>query len=106
MEVQQEIKEDKLTPAMVAELMRAVPTMSPELKRSTLEKIRVFKKNWVQEHGKDNFLDFIAHVYPGYMVGAHHRKLSQIFEDIAAGKKKRVIVNIAPPGIRRCNGPD
>ena len=54
MEVQQEIKEDKLTPAMVAELMRAVPTMSPELKRSTLEKIRVFKKNWVQEHGKDN----------------------------------------------------
>jgi predicted phage terminase large subunit-like protein len=81
---------------MVAELMKAVPTMSPELKRSTLEKIRVFKKNWVQDHGKDNFLDFIAHVYPGYMVGAHHRKLAQIFEDIAAGKKKRVIVNIAP----------
>ena len=96
MEVQQETKGEKLTPAMVAELMKAVPTMSPELKRSTLEKIRVFKKNWVQDHGKDNFLDFIAHVYPGYMVGAHHRKLSQIFEDIAAGKKKRVIVNIAP----------
>jgi len=96
MEVQQETKGEKLTPAMVAELMKAVPTMSPELKRSTLEKIRVFKKNWVQDHGKDNFLDFIAHVYPGYMVGAHHRKLAQIFEDIAAGKKKRVIVNIAP----------
>ena len=96
MEVQQETKEEKLTPAMVAELMKAVPTMTPELKRSTLKKIRVFKKNWVQEHGKDNFLDFIAHVYPGYMVGAHHRKLAQIFEDIAAGKKKRVIVNIAP----------
>ena len=96
MEVQQESKESKLTPAMVAELMKAVPTMSPELKRSTLEKIRVFKKNWVQEHGKDNFLDFIAHVYPGYMVGAHHRKLANIFEEIAAGKKKRVIVNIAP----------
>jgi len=96
MEVQQETKNEKLTPAMVAELMKAVPTMSPELKRSTLEKIRVFKKNWVQDHGKDNFLDFIAHVYPGYMVGAHHRKLAQIFEDIAAGKKKRVIVNIAP----------
>lgn len=96
MEVQQENKEEKLTPAMVAELMKAVPKMSPELKRSTLEKIRVFKKDWVQKHGKDNFLDFIAHVYPGYMVGAHHRKLANIFEDIAAGKKKRVIVNIAP----------
>ena len=81
---------------MVAELMKAVPTMPPELKRSTLAKIRVFKKDWVQKHGKDNFLDFIAHVYPGYKVGAHHRRLAQIFEDIARGKKKRVIVNIAP----------
>jgi hypothetical protein len=45
METQAESKEKKLTPAMVAELMKAVPTMSPELKRSTLEKIRVFKKD-------------------------------------------------------------
>jgi hypothetical protein len=30
------------------------------------------------------------------MVGAHHARLAKIFEDIAAGKKKRVIVNIAP----------
>ena len=57
METQAESKEKKLTPAMVAELMKAVPTMSPELKRSTLEKIRVFKKDWVQKHGKDNFLE-------------------------------------------------
>jgi predicted phage terminase large subunit-like protein len=41
-------------------------------------------------------LDFVKHVYPGYKVGPHHLKLAQIFEDIAAGKKKRVIVNIAP----------
>ncbi len=42
------------------------------------------------------FIDFIHHVYPGYKVGPHHRKLAKIFEDIAEGKKKRVIVNIAP----------
>jgi hypothetical protein len=30
------------------------------------------------------------------MVGEHHARLAKIFEDIAAGKKKRVIVNIAP----------
>jgi len=49
-----------------------------------------------QSMGKESFLDFINHVYPGYKVGPHHLKLIQIFEDIAAGKKKRVIVNIAP----------
>jgi len=32
----------------------------------------------------------------GYQVGPHHRRLAKIFEEIAAGKKKRVIVNIAP----------
>ena len=42
------------------------------------------------------FLEFIKHVYPGYKVGNHHKRLAQIFEDIANGKKKRVIVNIAP----------
>jgi predicted phage terminase large subunit-like protein len=50
----------------------------------------------VQDVGSTSFLEFINHVYPGYMVGAHHARLAKIFEDIAAGKKKRVIVNIAP----------
>ena len=49
-----------------------------------------------QNLGKESFLDFVKHVYPGYKVGPHHLKLAQIFEDIANGKKKRVIVNIAP----------
>ena len=53
-------------------------------------------KNDFKAMGKESFLDFINHVYPGYKVGPHHLKLIQIFEDIAAGKKKRVIVNIAP----------
>jgi predicted phage terminase large subunit-like protein len=52
--------------------------------------------NIVQDVGSTSFLDFIQHVYPGYKVGAHHARLAKIFEDIAAGKKKRVIVNIAP----------
>ena len=48
------------------------------------------------EKRQNTFLEFIHHVYPGYMVGAHHARLAKIFEEIAAGKKKRVIVNIAP----------
>jgi hypothetical protein len=50
----------------------------------------------VQDVGSTSFLEFIQQVYPGYMVGAHHKRLAKIFEEIAAGKKKRVIVNIAP----------
>ena len=90
------MSEEKLSPADIALLEQALPHLKDEQKVRALQKLRVYKKNWVQKHGKDTFLDFIQHVYPGYMIGEHHRKLAQIFEDIANGKKKRVIVNIAP----------
>jgi len=41
-------------------------------------------------------LGFANAVYPGFKVGPHHKKLAKIFEDVIAGKKKRVIINIAP----------
>jgi predicted phage terminase large subunit-like protein len=90
------MSEDKLTPQDIALLEQALPHLKDEQKVRALQKLRVYKKNWVQKHGKDTFLDFIQHVYPGYMIGDHHRKLAKIFEDIANGVKKRVIVNIAP----------
>jgi predicted phage terminase large subunit-like protein len=65
-------------------------------KRRTLELLKTYDAQITQDLSKESFLDFIQHVYPGYKVGPHHLKLIQIFEDIAAGKKKRVIVNIAP----------
>jgi predicted phage terminase large subunit-like protein len=70
--------------------------MGETQKRKTLELLKNYKKLKIESDGKEHFLDFIQHVYPGYKIGPHHRKLAQIFEDIAAGKKKRVIVNIAP----------
>ena len=70
--------------------------MPDRQKRRTLELLKQYEAQMTQTLGKESFLDFIQHVYPGYKVGPHHLKLIQIFEDIAAGKKKRVIVNIAP----------
>jgi predicted phage terminase large subunit-like protein len=86
----------KLTKEDIDELIKAVPTMAPDKKRRTLELIRNYQSQLIQEDGKDNFLDFVKHVYPDYKVGPHHEKLARIFEEIAAGKKKRVVVNIAP----------
>ena len=86
----------KLTAQDVDLLRKALPTMNEAQKRRTLELLRNHHKLTIEENGKDNFLDFVQHVYPGYKIGPHHRKLAKIFEDIAAGKKKRVVVNIAP----------
>lgn len=86
----------RLTPEQLLKLRDAVPTMPEKQKRRVLELLKSYDMQITQNLGKENLLDFIQHVYPGYKVGPHHLKLAQIFEDIANGKKKRVIVNIAP----------
>jgi len=86
----------KLTPEAIFKLRQALPAMPDKQKRRTLDLLKQYDAQMTQTLGKESFLDFINHVYPGYKVGPHHLKLIQIFEDIAAGKKKRVIVNIAP----------
>lgn len=70
--------------------------MPDKEKRRTLELLRNYNSQINQNLGRDSFLDFIKYVYPGYKVGPHHLKLIKIFEAIARGEKKRVIVNIAP----------
>lgn len=70
--------------------------LSPDEKREALEEIALFETEMVKKAGQKDFLSFVEHVYPGYKIGPHHRRLAKIFEDIASGVKKRVIVNIAP----------
>jgi len=86
----------KITPEQLKLIRDAVPMMDGEEKRRHLELLRIYDSESVQDVGKSDFLTFIDHVYQGYKVGPHHRRLAKIFEDIANGKKKRVIVNIAP----------
>lgn len=86
----------KITPEQIQTLKNLLPTMSAEDKIRTLELLKTYDSESVQQVGKEDFLTFIDHVYPGYKVGPHHKRLAKIFEDIANGKKRRVIVNIAP----------
>lgn len=85
-----------LTPESIQKLKDGLPFMADKEKRRTLELLQAYHQEKVKEDGKNSFLDFVLWVYPGYKVGPHHRKLIQIFEDVAEGRKKRVIVNIAP----------
>ena len=77
-------------------LQQSLPNMTESERRKSLSLLKDYKKDLIKTQGKANFLDFIKHVYPDYKVGAHHARLAKLFEEIAAGKRKRVIVNIAP----------
>ena len=86
----------QLTLEQIQELQQLAPTLPDDEKRRVNDLIKTWYADSTKRLGKDEFLTFIDHVYPGYKVGPHHRQLARIFEEIAAGKKKRVIVNIAP----------
>ncbi|HAT67251.1 MAG TPA: hypothetical protein DCS66_22095 [Flavobacteriaceae bacterium] len=77
-------------------LEQALPGMSENERQHNLKLLTDYKKELTKKQGKEKFLDFIKHVYPDYKVGAHHARLAKLFEEIAEGKRKRVIVNIAP----------
>lgn len=86
----------KLTIEDIKLIETALPIMSDKQKRDTLELLATYKTQIAQNTAKNSFLEFIQHVYPDYKVGPHHRRLARIFEEVAQGRKKRVIVNIAP----------
>lgn len=53
------------------------------------------KRKELQEQ-RDSLISFCHAMYPGYSAGAHHRHIAKIFKDVLEGRKKRVIINIAP----------
>lgn len=45
---------------------------------------------------QDDFIYFVQQVWPDFISGSHHRRIAKIFEAVARGEKKRVIINLGP----------
>jgi predicted phage terminase large subunit-like protein len=85
-----------LSPEEIKALQAVLPTLSAHEKAELLADLEERTHRASKIVAQDSLLGFATHVYPGFKIGPHHRKLSKIFEDVIAGKKKRVIINIAP----------
>jgi predicted phage terminase large subunit-like protein len=85
-----------LSPEEIKTLQTILPTLNAQEKAELLADLEERTHRASKVVAKDSLLGFATHVYPGFKIGPHHRKLSKIFEEVIAGKKKRVIINIAP----------
>lgn len=85
-----------LTPKEAKALQAALPTMSVAEKIELMDMLEERERRASMYNARSNMLDYAKHVYPGFKVGPQHRKLAKIFQDVIDGKKKRVIINIAP----------
>ena len=77
-------------------LQLALPSMSVQEKIDLMDMLEERERRASMYSARINMIDYAKHVYPGFKVGPHHRKLAKIFQDVIDGKKKRVIINIAP----------
>lgn len=50
----------------------------------------------LREKAQNSFMNFVKAMWPGFIHGRHHAVMAKKFEDIAAGKLKRLIINMPP----------
>lgn len=77
-------------------MAKALPHMTLREKMEFFQDLEMREARASLQAAKTNMLGFASAVYPGFKIGPHHRKLAKIFTDVVEGKKKRVIINIAP----------
>ena len=70
--------------------------MSIEQKQTLLVMLDEKIKKLEIKAAQSDLIRFAKDVYPNYSVGGHHKVMGSLFKEIAEGKKKRVIINIAP----------
>jgi predicted phage terminase large subunit-like protein len=58
-----------------------------------LEKLRAAEQKKAASH---SFMGFVKHMWPSFIEGAHHKIMARLFDDVVEGRKKRIIINIAP----------
>lgn len=85
-----------LSPAEARAAALALKDMNKDEKIKFLATLEEKERRYIIKASKTDPLAFARRVYPGFKIGPHHKKLAKIFQDVISGKKKRVIINIAP----------
>jgi hypothetical protein len=77
----------------LSELIGKLPAAEQE---KLLEQVAQYKDALVREKAQKSFMAFVKEMWPGFIHGRHHALMAKKFEEIAAGKLKRLIINMPP----------
>ena len=77
-------------------IQQALANASFEEKQALLRLTEELEKREKRTRCQNDYLEFVKHIWPEFVGGAHLRRLAKIFDAVAAGEKKRVIINMAP----------
>lgn len=77
------------TPAEIARLPLAEQRRVLRLLKKHEEATRIDK-------ARSGYMDYVRYMWPGFIEGAHHRKMAEIFDRVLFGDLRRVIINLGP----------
>jgi predicted phage terminase large subunit-like protein len=60
------------------------------------ESLAEYESSLKREKAQVDFAKFVKEMWPGFIDGRHHKVMAKVFEQIARGEKKRVIINMPP----------
>ena len=85
-----------MTQADVQRLLGSIKNMSDAQLRdlyATIEEHEILSE---RENARKTFMGFVKKVWPGFIEGAHHKRMAKAFERVARGECKRLIINMPP----------
>ena len=84
---------EDFTPEDFDALIAAAPMAEKAALLNVIQELNTRKE---RERSKVDFLAFVNSVWPEFISGAHHKRIAKLFEAVARGEKKRVIINLGP----------
>ena len=61
-----------------------------------MDQVASYKEALERERSQAHFMEYVKVMWPGFIHGRHHALMAKKFEEIAAGKLKRLIINMPP----------
>lgn len=80
----------------IASMLNRLDELDDVTLRQLLKYSEALARESEVERCRLNFLEFVKRMWPQFIGGYHHKVIAKLFEDIASGKKKRLIINLPP----------
>ena len=81
---------------MQKNILKNLDGLTPDESAQLLELERSVALDEARPNITKNFLSFVKYVWPEFVEGSHHKIINKKFNDLAAGKIKRLIINMPP----------
>ncbi len=78
------------------QIQQLIEKLDPAEYEKLLVQVDEYRRALEREKSQKSFMEYVKSVWPGFVHGRHHVLMAKKFEEIAAGKVKRLIINMAP----------